>query len=141
MSAHPSAGANDRISAMQRRWPHLLGGAVALGLGLYGVYDEYFTVIEFLKGSLQPLLMFGGIVAVLAGILGEKHRPLHIIGGLVLVGIGIYGFFDEYYATLDFFKGAVPVALLLVGSVSVISGVKLLGGGRRHVHSNQEAQK
>jgi hypothetical protein len=141
MSARSFENTNGVGTAMQRRWPHLLGGAVALGLGVYGVYDEYFTVIEFLKGSLQPLLVFGGIIAILAGILGNKPKPLHIIGGLVLVGIGIYGFFDEYYATLDFFKGAVPVALLLVGTISVVSGVKLLGGGRKHVHSNQEGQK
>ena len=96
------------------RLPHILGGAAALGLGVYGIYDEYFVVIEFLQGFLQPLLALVGIVSMLAGILGSRTRPGHIVCGLLLLGVGLYGFFDEYYATLDFFKGAVPVALLLV---------------------------
>lgn len=115
---------------MMSRWPHIIGGVLALGLGVYGVYDEYFTVIEFIKGAVQPVLAFVGVVALLAGILSVKVKASHVVLGLVLLGVGIYGFFDEYYATLDFFKGSVPIALLIAGALSVVSGVKLLGGQR-----------
>ncbi len=108
-----------------RGW-HVLGGAVALGLGIYGVYDEYFTVVEFLKGSLQPILAFAGLVAILSGLLSYKPKVGHVVSGLVLLGLGVYGFFDEYFAVLDFFKGSVPLVLLLAGMVSVVAGVKHL---------------
>lgn len=128
-------------AATRARWPHLLGGVIALGLGIFGLYDEYFTVIEFFKGAVQPLLSFAGLIAILAGILGTKRRIGQVVLGLVLLGVGIYGFFDEYYATLDFFKGSVPVALLIAGTMSVVAGVKLLGGGLQHAHGKAEDQE
>ncbi len=112
---------------MKSRWPHILGGIFSLGLGIYGAFDEYFTVVEFIKGVVQPVLAFSGIVAIMAGILSTKVHFGHVVIGLVLLGVGIYGFFDEYYATLDLIKGSVPIALLFVGSLSVVSGVKMLG--------------
>ena len=108
-----------------RGW-HVLGGIVALSVGIFGIYDEYFTVVEFLKGVLQPLFALIGLVAILAGLLTAKPKMGHVAFGLVLLGLGIYGFFDEYYAVLDFFKGSMPLLLLLVGMVAVVSGVKHL---------------
>jgi len=108
-----------------KKW-HVLGGATALGLGVYGVYDEYFVVVEFIKGSLQPLLVLAGLAALLAGVFAARLRTGHVVAGLLLLGVGVYGFFDEYYATLDFFKGVVPPLLLIIGMVSVVSGVKQL---------------
>lgn len=106
---------------------HLAVGAAALGLGLYGLYDEYFVTVEFIKGALQPMLAMVGLIAILAGLLNYKPRMAHVVLGLVLLGIGIYGFYDEYFAVLDFFKGAVPLALLGIGMVSVVAGVRQLG--------------
>ena len=97
-----------------------------MGLGILGVYDEYFTVIEFLKGFLQPLFALVGIVAIMAGLLTTRLKWGHVVLGVVLLGLGIFGFFDEYYAVLDFLKGSVPLLLLLAGMVSVVAGVKQL---------------
>ena len=105
---------------------HIIGGAIALGLGVFGIYDEYFTVVEFLKGFLQPLFAIIGLIAILAGLLTVKTKTGHVVFGVVLLGLGIYGFFDEYYAVLDFFKGSVPLLMLLLGMVSVAAGVKHL---------------
>ncbi len=102
----------------------LIGGAAALGLGIFGIYDEYFTVIEFIKGVMQPIFICAGLVAILAGLLASSPKYKHVVLGVVLLGLGIYGFFDEYYATLDFFKGSVPLLLLFIGLVSVVAGVK-----------------
>lgn len=104
----------------------VFGGAVALGLGVFGVYDEYFVFVEFMKGSIQPATVFGGLVAILAGLLARKRRLGHVIVGLALLSIGIYGFFDESFAVLDFFKGAIPPSLLGAGVVCVVTGVKQL---------------
>ncbi len=108
-----------------RKW-HVLGGAMALGLGVYGVYDEYFVVVEFIKGCTQPVLVLAGLSALLAGVLAAKLKTAHVVVGLLLLGVGVYGFFDEYYATLDFFKGVVPPLLLIIGMVQVVAGVKQL---------------
>jgi len=105
---------------------HIAFGSAALGIGVFGIYDEYFTVVELFKGVLQPLLAFAGLVAILSGLLTLKPKVKRVAIGLVLLGLGIFGFFDEYYSVLDFFKGAVPPALLLVGSVAVVSGVRSL---------------
>jgi hypothetical protein len=40
--------------------------------------------------------------------------------------LAIYGFYDEYYAVLDFVKGATPLAMVGIGSVAVVSGVNRL---------------
>jgi hypothetical protein len=109
-----------------KNW-HVTIGAISLALGVYGIYDEYFVVVEFIKGSLQPLTALVGLICILAGLFSYQPRIKHVAFGLLLVGIGIYGFFDEYFAVLDFFKGALPPALLLVGMVSVVAGVKNLG--------------
>jgi hypothetical protein len=108
-----------------RAW-HILAGSTAIALGTWGMYDEYFVVLEFIKGSLQPVLALGGLVAILAGLLTHRPKIGQVILGLVLLGLGIYGFYDEYFAVLDFFKGVVPLLLLMAGTVSVVAGVKHL---------------
>ncbi|MBF0492791.1 MAG: hypothetical protein HQM15_08425 [Deltaproteobacteria bacterium] len=43
-------------------------GVFALANGIYGVYDEYYNVIDVLKG-VGPLVLIGiGIVALIAGL-------------------------------------------------------------------------
>lgn len=108
------------------RITHIAFGAAALAFGVWGIYDEYYTVVELVKGALQPLLAFGGLVNILSGLLALKTKIRRVIIGLLLLGLGVFGFFDEYYAVLDLLKGAVPPALLLVGAVAVVSGVKSL---------------
>ncbi len=43
-------------------------GIFALANGIYGVYDEYFNVIDFLKGAGPLILILIGIVMLLAGL-------------------------------------------------------------------------
>lgn len=43
-------------------------GVFALANGIYGVYDEYFNVIDFLKGAGPLILIAIGVVALLAGL-------------------------------------------------------------------------
>ncbi len=108
------------------RTAHVVGGAAALGLGVLGIYDEYFLVVEFLKGMLQPLLAVVGLIAVVAGTARFRPSASHIVSGLVLLAVAVYGFYDEYYAVLDFVKGALPLGMVGAGSVAVLSGVQRL---------------
>ena len=43
-------------------------GVFALSNGIYGVYDEYFNVIDFLKGAGPLILIVIGLVALFAGL-------------------------------------------------------------------------
>jgi UDP-N-acetylmuramyl pentapeptide phosphotransferase/UDP-N-acetylglucosamine-1-phosphate transferase len=115
------------------RTRHIIAGTVALGLGLAGIYDEYFVVVEFLKGIAQPLTALVGIIAVISGISRRKgpdrrlgSGTIHIVFGLVLLGVAVYGFYDEYYAVMDFLKGSLPIVLIGVGTVAVFSGINRL---------------
>ncbi len=108
-----------------RRWL-VASGLVALGLGVFGIYDDYFVVIEFIKGAIQPVTALLGFVALVSGLLGRKAKIPQVSAGLVLLGFGAYGFYDEYFAVIDFMKGAIPPVLLAGGMVSVVSGVQRL---------------
>ncbi len=105
---------------------HIVGGAVAFGLGLIGIYDEYFVVIEFIKGMIQPATAIIGVIAVVAGMARLRPSPGHIVFGLLMLCLAIYGFYDEYYAVLDFVKGATPLAMVGIGAIAVVSGVNRL---------------
>jgi hypothetical protein len=42
-------------------------GLFLLALGIWGLFDEYYYVLDFLKGGLPVTLMAGGLLAALAG--------------------------------------------------------------------------
>jgi hypothetical protein len=47
---------------------------------------------------------------------------MHIISGLFFIALGIWGLFDEYYYVEDFFKGGVPLLLVLLGLLATLAG-------------------
>lgn len=51
-----------------KRKVHLFIGVFALFNGIYGIYDEYYNVIDFLKGAGPLIFIFIGIVALVAGL-------------------------------------------------------------------------
>ena len=42
-------------------------GLFFIALGIWGVFDEYYYVADFLKGGIPVVLMLCGLIAVLAG--------------------------------------------------------------------------
>ncbi len=53
---------------------HFVVGILALAVGIYGFYDEYFNVIDFIKGSTPIIFIVCGVIALVAGVskkLGE----------------------------------------------------------------------
>ncbi len=59
----------DNVMSMSvKRKVHLSVGVMALVLGIYGVYDEYFNVIDFLKGASPLIFIAVGVVALIAGL-------------------------------------------------------------------------
>jgi small neutral amino acid transporter SnatA (MarC family) len=112
------------------RTTHILAGTAAFGLGLAGIYDEYFVVIEFIKGLMQPATAALGLVAVIAGMSRRKRdgspTTAQIVFGLAMLALAVYGFYDEFFAVMDFFKGSVPLLMIGGGLVAVFSGINKL---------------
>ena len=94
-------------------------------LGLFFIYLNGPLVVEIFKGAIQPLTIGLGLLALAAAILGKRaYRKINAtVAGLLLM-LGFYGLYDEYYAVIDFFSGFIPLALLVSGFVAVISGIK-----------------
>ena len=47
---------------------NLIVAVICLLLGLYGLYDEYYAVMDFLEGMMPPLLVVAGLVSIFHGI-------------------------------------------------------------------------
>lgn len=47
---------------------NLIVAVIFLLLGLYGIYDEYYAVLDFFYGMSPPLLVVAGLVSVVHGI-------------------------------------------------------------------------
>ena len=46
---------------------NIILGLFFLALGIWGLFDEYYYVADFVKGGLPLVLMLCGLVAMLAG--------------------------------------------------------------------------
>jgi hypothetical protein len=51
---------------------HIIVGLFFIALGIWGVFDEWYYVVDCLKGGSTVLLLLGGHVAVLAGLRGTQ---------------------------------------------------------------------
>ncbi len=49
---------------------------------------------------------------------------MHVIIGLFLISLGIWGVFDEWYYVVDFIKGFSIVLLMVVGHVGILAGLR-----------------
>ncbi len=46
---------------------HVVAGLFSIALGIWGVFDEWYYVVNFLKGAGSLLLTVAGILSMLAG--------------------------------------------------------------------------
>lgn len=44
---------------------------------------------------------------------------VHISVGLALIGLGLWGVFDNWYYLMDLSKGAIPVVMIVLGLASL----------------------
>jgi len=109
------------------RWSHIIGGQILLGLGLFLFYLNSAVAVEIFKGGIHPVMILLGFLAFTAAIFGKKsNRKMNgLLAGILLI-LGTYGLYDEYYAAIDFFHGFIPLFLFAIGIIAVISGIKQL---------------
>jgi hypothetical protein len=109
-----------------RRPAHIVGGIVLFGAGMFLALSNMLYVVEFIKGVAQPVLILVGLTALATGIFRKDNafRKLNIILGIILLSVGIYGVYDEYYATMDFINGVTPIFLVVAGLAALAHGIK-----------------
>ena len=105
---------------------HLIFGIFMLFAGIYGIYDEVFNVVDFLKGIIQPLLIIFGALFTFIGINRKSNQKPYIFFGVVFLFVGLYGLYDEWYCVMDFFKGSYPPIIIVLGTLALITGIKKL---------------
>ena len=49
---------------------HIIIGLFFIALGIWGVFDEWYYVVDFVKGSGSVLLVVAGLIGILAGLIG-----------------------------------------------------------------------
>lgn len=52
----------------------IVAGLFFIAIGIWGIFDEYYYVSDFLKGCIPVTLMACGLVAVLAGCMPIKKE-------------------------------------------------------------------
>lgn len=104
---------------------HVMGGLVLFGAGVFLFYTNILYVVEFIKGGTQPLLIIIGLAAAAAAIFrpAQIARTKSVTVAVVALGIGAFGVYDEFYVTIDFLHGMLPVFLLVAGLLTVIHGI------------------
>ena len=53
---------------------HIIIGLFFIALGIWGVFDEWYYVVDFVKGSGSVFLVLAGLVGILAGLVGPIRR-------------------------------------------------------------------
>jgi hypothetical protein len=111
-----------------RRPNHIIGGLLIFAIGLFIGLMNILYVVEFIKGGLQPLFIIIGLAAATAAIFHSQKsiRPLNIVVAVLFIFLGAFGVYDEYFATMDFLNGILPLALIFGGLASLIHGIKRL---------------
>ena len=106
------------------RKAHIISGLIVFSTGFFLTYYYSARVVEFFKGAIQPVTIILGLIALASALLGKKQfRTINsVIAGLLLL-VGFYGLYDEYYAVLDFCYGFLPIFLVSAGIVSLTYGV------------------
>ncbi len=55
---------------------HIITGLFFIALGIWGVFDEWYYVVDFVKGGSPVVLISVGAIAMLAGLAKPGTEPL-----------------------------------------------------------------
>jgi uncharacterized membrane protein HdeD (DUF308 family) len=51
---------------------HVILGLFFVALGIWGIFDEWYYVLDCLKGGGSLFMLVGGLLAIVAGVLGRR---------------------------------------------------------------------
>jgi len=110
------------------RYHHILGGALAFGVGLFLAYLWSPMVVMTLKGVIQLGITVVGLLALLSVVFDKtRHKIINLTVAVALLSVSAYGAFtgsDEYFALVDLIFGAGPIFLVVFGLVAVVHGIR-----------------
>ena len=112
---------------------HIIGGIILFALGFFYGLNNMLYVVEFIKGALQPVFIIAGLTAIVVAIKNGPNpfRWLNFLIGFLFLPLGIYGVYDEYYATMDFINGILPILMVVGGLIALVHGI-------RHIRSESQ---
>jgi len=104
---------------------HIVAGTLVFCAGLFFTLKNSLYVLEFIKGGLHPLFLLIGLTAAVAAFLGGSRsvRGLNISLAVIFTALGGFGLYDEFYTTMDFIHGFLPLFLIVAGLFSFIHGI------------------
>ena len=53
---------------------NIMLGLFCIAFGVWGLFDEYYYVADFIKGSIPILCMLTGLIAILAGFIPPTEK-------------------------------------------------------------------
>lgn len=107
---------------------HIVVGLTSFAVGLFLLFQNILYCVEFIKGGAQPVLIMIGLAAAAAVVFpsNKTHRTFNILVAIITLGVGGYGTYDEYYATMDFLNGIFPLLLVGGGFIALTHGIAKL---------------
>ncbi|HIJ79404.1 MAG: hypothetical protein OEY01_10630 [Desulfobulbaceae bacterium] len=107
---------------------HIVAGVAVFCSGLFFGLKNSLYVLEFVSGGLQPLFIVIGLTAAVAAVINGPHslRGLNIGLAVVFTVLGCFGLYDEFYTTMDFLHGFLPLFLIMAGLFSFVHGLTSL---------------
>jgi hypothetical protein len=54
---------------------HIIVGLFFIALGIWGVFDEWYYVVDFVKGSSSVAFAAAGLLGIFAGVVGPIKKP------------------------------------------------------------------
>ena len=109
----------------EMRPKHVVVALTIFGFGLFLTFLYILYVVEFLKGMAQPIFIVIGLTALTAALFNTPKlmKKVNLVVGVLFTAVGCYGIYDEYYATMDFLRGLLPIFLIVGGLTALIHGI------------------
>ena len=105
---------------------HMIFGLAMLVLGSWLAWSQSFYVVDLLKGSGPPFLIWAGMFIIFYGLNKTPRRIFVMAIGAAVLANGVYGLFDEWMTVVDCSKGFLPLAFIVGGLLAVATGVRVL---------------
>lgn len=65
---------HDKPYLLEETMLNIILGLFFIALGIWGLFDDYYYVADFVKGGLPIALILSGLIATLAGFIPPKEK-------------------------------------------------------------------
>ncbi|MBT3235392.1 MAG: hypothetical protein HN353_05540 [Bdellovibrionales bacterium] len=112
---------------VNKRTFHLLFGFTMFAAGVFGMYDEWYNVLDLVLGVAGPIMVLCGIIFMsIATKRANALKIVYLTSGLFLLLAGAFGIYDEWGVVRDVSYGIIPIISIVCGVLAVVTGVNRL---------------